>query len=517
MIRTMEPLINYRLLSDRLTQTEFISFLQQSITTLNARKLFTKLLYDKFKQSPNITKSFTNIISNIIRNREQPDPSISSLPTTISELPSSLISECGSYLQMEEYFKFSQSCCKINLSLHQHPKLIQCAITPTSKIAKCPRSHSLKIFRNSEKLIIDTKYFYDNLSFQNQSIWKQNENLKHIELRVGSKMSNLLNRELIKQNNVETVSFYNMQYMESAKYAQNVNAFLQYLLFFPNLKFLKLSRITFNSVANATNPFTEKHRELIKTKGANITALEIGHGNNETYFCQAIVDSIGNQLEALNIVQPSIDLSKIKWNKLDELILYTPTIALLNQILPSAVNLKTAMIICRDSAAYKLWEENMLKSQKSLELMYVSCGSTVKNVLEGIENSLIRCKYISRKSQRFTIKVSASIIGAIPTQFDNLFASLFRVFDAMKQVNCWKDIRLILVLHGNQKLDINMKEIKELLEELDAIKDDYLIEHGFVEAERVTHAHSYRVVISNKNCKINGYSLYDSFKSSSFI
>ena len=93
----MESLINYRLLSDRLTQTEFVSFLEQSIVKLNARELFSKLLYDQFKKSPNYIKSFTNLITNIIRDRDQPDPSIFPLPTVISELPSPLISECASY------------------------------------------------------------------------------------------------------------------------------------------------------------------------------------------------------------------------------------------------------------------------------------------------------------------------------------------------------------------------------------------------------------------------------------
>ena len=46
----MEPLVNYRLLSDQLTQTEFVSFLQQTVITLNTREIFTKSLYDKFQQ-----------------------------------------------------------------------------------------------------------------------------------------------------------------------------------------------------------------------------------------------------------------------------------------------------------------------------------------------------------------------------------------------------------------------------------------------------------------------------------
>ena len=58
-------------------------------------------------------------------------------------------------------------------------------------------------------------------------------------------------------------------------------------------------------------------------------------------------------------------------------------------------------------------------------------------------------------------------------------------------------------------------EINQSLQELDAYKEKYLIEHGNARPEFATY--SYRIVISNKDCKINGYSMYDSFQSTSFI
>ena len=368
----MEPLINYRLLSDRLTQTEFITFLQLSITKLNARELFTKLLYDKFKQSPNFTQSFTNIIANIIRDRELPDSSSSPSPTSITQLPSSLISACGAYLEMEEYFAFSQSCCKIYLSLHQQPMLTKCAVTPTSKIAKCPRSFPLSIFRNSKQLTIDTGYFYNNnLSFNNQVIWQKNENLHKVELRNSSKIGTFLRRDSIKKTNIETLSLCNIDYPHSATYKSDAKGFAGAPTLFPNLKSLKLSKITFNSVATAANPFTTPKIQYIKAKCPNITALEIGPGINDKYYSQLYIDAIGDQLQALNIAKSDVDLSKIEWGNLEELIIQTPTKALLNGIFASAVNLKRAMIVVKDWDSYKVWEENMLNSQDALELMFI--------------------------------------------------------------------------------------------------------------------------------------------------
>ena len=62
------------------------------------------------------------------------------------------------------------------------------------------------------------------------------------------------------------------------------------------------------------------------------------------------------------------------------------------------------------------------------------------------------------------------------SHIDNVFATLFRVFVAMKQVEEWEDIRLMLLFEGARKLDTNMKQVKELLKKVDAIKDDYLVE-----------------------------------------
>ena len=163
----MEPLVNYRLLAGQLTQTEFAFFLQETVTKLNARDMFTKLLYDKFKKSPNIVRSFTNIITNIIRNRENIEAS--PRPNTISQLPSPIISECGSYLEMNEYFKVGQSCRKLYVALQKNPNIIRCNISPSSIITQCPRSYSFQIFPNCQNLNIDTKYF-ESLSFQNQSV-----------------------------------------------------------------------------------------------------------------------------------------------------------------------------------------------------------------------------------------------------------------------------------------------------------------------------------------------------------
>ena len=152
----MEPLINYRLLSDQLTQAEFISFIQQSITKLNAGSTIIRALYDYFKQSPDEIKPFMNIITNIIRNRREPDLSIYPAQRSISKLPASMISLCGSYLRMEDYFKFGQSCRKIYISLQQQPRLTECRIISKTKLPPfLPSFYPFKIFKNSKTLSID--------------------------------------------------------------------------------------------------------------------------------------------------------------------------------------------------------------------------------------------------------------------------------------------------------------------------------------------------------------------------
>ena len=62
---------------------------------------------------------------------------------------------------------------------------------------------------------------------------------------------------------------------------------------FPNITSLKLAYISFNSVATASNPFTDKVKD-IKRYCSNVRALEMSQKVKNQHFRQAFIDAIGD-------------------------------------------------------------------------------------------------------------------------------------------------------------------------------------------------------------------------------
>merc|ERR1711991_662636 len=98
-----------------------------------------------------------------------------------------------------------------------------------------------------------------------------------------------------------------------------------------------------------------------------------------------------------------------------------------------------------------------------------------------IEMSLLQNKNIKRKSKQLTVKIICT--GWDGNTIHNLFMNMFHLFDAMKTVKQWKDIRFVLALEGPVKLDTTWVGVKKILNELEMIKEDYLIEYGEAKPE----------------------------------
>ena len=325
----MEELLNFRLLSDELTQTEYISFLTQSVLHSNARSIITKCLFESLKTTPKKIIPFNNIISNIIQKRDEDEENESTTTPTnnISNLPSSLISECGSFLKMDEYFRFSQCNRKTYIALHQQPKLIE--FLPDS----LPSTYNLKIFRNCQKIDIDSVYFNDSLSVRNQATWRNNDNLKTLILGNQKRINIFLNRKLIKMTNLKQLALANMNYNQSLNINQSAKTFIDILSHFPMITVLDLSNIVFNTRNIANNPFIALEDD-IKENCKNLTALGLCkhcNGSNVNFFlCQSLINAVGDRLEAISIPQLFMPAPPVNgWRNLKELVLWRPTLQIM--------------------------------------------------------------------------------------------------------------------------------------------------------------------------------------------
>ena len=92
-----------------------------------------------------------------------------------------------------------------------------------------------------------------------------------------------------------------------------------------------------------------------------------------------------------------------------------------------------------------------MEQQSSLCLAIISCKPNIlKRTIQHIEHALLRTKSMKRTSSEFTVKIICpnDLLAVGSNSLDNLFASMFRLFHAMKEVVGWKDIRFILSFEG---------------------------------------------------------------------
>ena len=97
------------------------------------------------------------------------------------------------------------------------------------------------------------------------------------------------------------------------------------------------------------------------------------------------------------------------------------------------------------------------------------------------------------------------------SSMSKLYPHIMQCVNAMKLVQSWKDCRLILIIACKEewKRFTKWKKVGELFEDLNRAKDEYLIEWGNADAHvlklKKEYVTAFRIVISNKNCKIDGY------------
>eukprot|EP01083_Nonionella_stella_P174093 602496_1 len=162
----MEELIEFTLMLNQLDDNELIEFLSQSLKNHGA-SLFGKLFFNYFMHPYHRTEiqDHTQCLMDIINAREE-QPNRTTSHARIDHLPSTLISECASYLPLNQYVLFSQTNRQIFVSTH---KPFQLYHLPSSAFRDCPQTTSMHKFKSVKSISLDIN---EKISIANQSIWK---------------------------------------------------------------------------------------------------------------------------------------------------------------------------------------------------------------------------------------------------------------------------------------------------------------------------------------------------------
>ena len=338
----MEPLINFRLLADELSSSEFILFIQTIASTTNGRQQIIQGLFQQnMTKSPTTINRYNNIISNIINKRQNAnnhDIAIESETTTASlfNLPYALISESASFLEMREYFTFARCNRKTYLALYQQPKL-SCSpfeIFVNCNESKIPPSFQYNVFRNCQSVEINTALFTDTIPFQNQFMWKSNNNITSLTLSQSSKLNLFLLRQPLNFTCIKRLGLRYLDYPSYGQidYAQNAQSFINTFKYFPSLKALELGYITLKTNASPaimTNPFNALTKN-VQNDLSNIIHLKLWM-NVPADLQLILLTTLGPQLEVLALRASDIILpGTLGFGKLEELSVYIATAQGLN-------------------------------------------------------------------------------------------------------------------------------------------------------------------------------------------
>ena len=176
------------------------------------------------------------------------------------------------------------------------------------------------------------------------------------------------------------------------------------------------------------------------------------------------------------------------------------------------MNLKRVLFAADSWDIYDKWIDFVLKKQLYLECLWIwSPAWIAKFILLKVEALILQNKDIDRKVDGFTLKIMCGIHDE--SSLINVYSHIMQCVKAMKMVQNWKNFRFILVIACKEEWHrfIKWKKVEDLFKDLNSAKQEYLIEWGNADAHvkklKKEYVTAFRIVISNKDCKINGYSM----------
>eukprot|EP01083_Nonionella_stella_P294178 1000285_1 len=377
----MEELIEFTLLLEQLDEDELVQYLAVSMKHYG-HSLFRKLFFHYFMNHRTDIKEHTQYVSDIINARKD-KPNLCTKGPYIDQLPSTLIAECASYLQLNEYVLFAQSNRQIFVSTNKPFKLYQLT---ESALRKCPQSMSMRKFRAVKSIHICIQNFHQRLSIPNQSVWKDSSFDKVILSNNCSQDEEqtalFLNKKAINLNKVTALSLCDFGDDGDVPYgrAYSCEAFCKILRCLKNVKQLSLEDIylrTFTREANTWKHFIQSelfNKDLIQNWLPNVTSFSVDtFCPVATELSKTIINSLGHQMESLHIkwcdLPPDHTVTS-NWCQLKELELFGPSQSCLD-VFSKVTTLQSMSVQSMDENVLNSCVDFMLKKQKSLHRMRI--------------------------------------------------------------------------------------------------------------------------------------------------
>eukprot|EP01084_Bolivina_argentea_P094621 170112_1 len=473
--------IKFQYLFNQLTQTEKHQFVDKLScdNDIIAKSLFYYIVNASLNQQCD-SDTINNTISNIIRSRKKNPYSIQAQNVTINDLPQRLIGVISSFLTQQNYINFSYTN-RFNYLGCNTPNLLQ----ELNLIKYNNLNYSainLQLFPSIQDLRIKLPKFNELFpSVDNVSHTVMNE-LHTIELHGDNKLDMNIDDFLTTKcnfNNITLLALLHLGHYENGNFSSNT--FIKLLKAFPNTQYLYFRNVNVD-IDNFDMNFN------IKQLYPEIKGLKL-NGNYDD-FNRWLMHTYGSNLEYLFLSENDdfdFNLQVINFHKLEQLRMIDPTIKTLNDILKTASNLKQIQIQLTHETTLtdKEKKEIMTKfivSNKSLEYIKVLDRSkSIQHSLEGIKDGLFRTKTWKRNAMTIKVWIACDI------EFEpkHLMKNVCKMISLLESSEI-KDFRFILTF-DKLNTNINTEDLKSLSTNITMYK------------------YNKKIVINNKQCKINGH------------
>eukprot|EP01083_Nonionella_stella_P034083 93312_1 len=507
----MQPLILFRYLSSQLKDDERDNLIQAVIARFGAERILSfifnhfLLQYNQTKQHHDDLSSVTQMISNILDSRKpstaNPSPNNDDMTNTanpqisMDAMPSAMIGECASYLPLTDYLYFAKCSRKTYIGCNS-PSTLRTLPLALPINVKDIKLANLNQFKSLTSLGLDITAFNAYLEFHPQ----QNAFRRLDSLLLFNEYKNnpdhvdtFLNNNCIPFQNIKTlwcVGFgHSLRYYDFASFCRLLSAF-------PNVTQLKLEAVFLTEYVQS-NGIAELFPNLSTfnfRKCVNESVEELGN---------QLVSMYSKQMESLRYHESQIEINFSAFAVLKELYIV--------DIDPANVD-----------SLYRL-----VSNTSTLERLHFSITPGLQHTLDDINMKNTMIAFFTKCNNMEAVEVNCDYA---------MCQQIIKYIEiALFMVNTRQTLTIVLCLlapnneHGNNETNVEIDReqvylwLSRLINALDASKIEHFALGFHIEFESETlHFDSNMerfkenhlvhvdnnlrsVIVSNKNCKINGY------------
>eukprot|EP01083_Nonionella_stella_P145900 458185_1 len=499
--------LKFRALCAQLTPTETKSFIN-SVIDVNGTVLFSALFH--LILSSCTYKDFdaddlNRMVSNIILSRKKTPKQNATVacPKTINDLPPALVGHTASFLPQSDYIKLS-TCARslfigcntpnqmqeLNLlkrKWKQHPP-IDLAQFPSIKHLAIRLHHVSKLLPKTRDSTADEFICKDLNAITIDGNRRLDCSARELEI--------FLQQNAINLSEVTSLTLQKFGQSGSQGVDFNFNTFLLVTSAFDNVKYLNLDYVN-----------CRLDPKQIKRRFSSLRGLSIIGGLLSNRI--ALIQEFAKQLKYLCMRQyqyhSDYNCSTVQFDQLEQLKIVSPSFQTVHEILNTAVELRYfGMHITYNKKTFMALKDikqcmvELMTCSRSLEYVYVNCGSVKKEwfaaICEGIEFGLFKTKHWSRDRLRVKIMFGHGANEPVLKEDEVVFI-IARMITVIQRstINDYMFIVSIQLKGGN----IYEALLPQLMEN---IPDDVVVKRMNLTEQTDC------ICVTNKQCKINGYS-----------